>query len=133
MSKVDPLQALLGAEIKSEKDVYIKRLDTFFKIKSISGEEMQEITDAASTYQGTGLKRVKITDEIKLSALLIVKGCVNPNFANKELLEKYGAVSAEEVVLKALRAGEIAKLGEEIMKLSGFDEDDDEVINEIKN
>lgn len=129
---IDALDALLGAEIKDEKDVYIKRLNTNFTIKSISGEEIQHITDEASEFERKGAKRRRVTDDLKLSALLIVRACVSPTFSDARLLEKYGAVSADEVVLKSLRAGEIAKLSAEIMELSGFD-DEDEVIDDVKN
>lgn len=129
---MDALEALLGAEIKDEKEVYIRRLNTNFTIKSISGAELQEATDEASVTFGSGRNRRKETDDLKFSALLIAKACVKPNFADSRLLEKYGAVSVDEVVLKALRAGEVAKLAQEVMEISGF-EDDDDAIEDVKN
>lgn len=132
MGQKSALDALLGASINDEKDVFIKRLDTNFRIKSLSGEEVQQATDEASTWVGKGVYRRRNTDNDKLGALLIAKACVDPVFANAQLLEKYGAVSADEVVLKALRAGEIALLNGEIMEISGFSIDDDDV-DEIKN
>lgn len=128
----EALDALLGASLKDEKDVFIKRLNTNFKVQSISGDDLNELTDEASRYEGKGAKRKKETDEYKLGALIIAKACVDPKFNDKELLKKYGAVSADEVVMKALRAGEIAKLSQEITSISGFDFDEED-IDDVKN
>jgi len=132
MGQKSALDALLSANISDEKDVYIKRLNANFRIKSISGEELQEVTDEASNWVGKGANRRRVTNDDKLGALVIAKACVDPVFANAQLLEKYGAISADEVVLKALRAGEIAHLSQEIMAISGFSFGDDEV-EEVKN
>lgn len=129
----DALDALLAAEIKDEKDVYIKRLDAYFTVRSLTGEEIAQITDEASSWVGKGAKRRRETDETKFGALVIAKACINPNFADKRLLEKYGAVSVEEVVMKALRPGEIVKISNEVMELCGFDDDEDEAVEEVKN
>lgn len=129
---IDALDALLGADLNIEKDVYIKRLNTYFTIKALDGNTINRISDECTHYVGKGSKRKKELDEQKFGSLVIVKACVNPNFADKRLLEKYNATLAEEVVQKALLAGEIAKLAGEIMALSGFNDDDDE-IEEVKN
>lgn len=132
MSQKSALDALLGANISDEKDVYIKRLNTSFRVKSISGEELQQITDEASEWVGKGAQRKRVTNDDKLGALMIANACIDPVFANAQLLDKYGAISADEVVLKALRAGEIALLSKEIMEISGFDFDEGE-IEAVKN
>lgn len=129
---IDALDALLSAELNIEKDVYIKRLNTYFTIKALDGKTINRITEECTQFVGKGSKRRKELDEQKFGALVIVKACVNPNFADKRLLEKYNATLAEEVVQKALLAGEIAKLAGEIMELSGFENDDDG-IEEVKN
>lgn len=126
------LDALLSASVSDEKDVFIRRLDTNFRIKSLTGEDVQEATDEASRWVGKGGNRRRVTDERKLGALVIAKSCVDPVFANAQLLEKFGAVSADEVVVKSLRAGEIQLLNEEIMEISGFIFDAED-IETVKN
>lgn len=129
---VDALDALLGADLKIEKDVFIKRLNAHFTIKALDGNTINRITEQCTQHVGKGRNRKKELDEQKFGALVILKACVAPNFGDKRLLEKYGATLPEEVVTKALLAGEIARLAGEIMELSGFDDDEDG-IEEVKN
>lgn len=129
----DALDALLGADLVDEKKVYIKRLKTHFTIQSVTGADVEKAMDQASRYVGKGAKRVKERDDTKLGALLIAKACVDPVFTDAQLLKKYNAVSADEVVLNALRAGEVAMLAEEVKELSGFGSDNEDAEEDIKN
>jgi hypothetical protein len=127
---MDALQALLGADLKIEKEVPIKRLGVNFTIKAIDGDLITRIQDECTYYVGKGKNREKVLDEQKLGALVIAKGCVNPNFGDQRLLDKYKASDASDCVKKALLAGEIAKLSSAILELSGFDDDG---LEEVKN
>ena len=118
----DALSALLGAELKIEKAVHIKRLKTDLIVKSIDVKTFGKITEQATHYVGKGVKREAQVDEQKMNALLIVKACANLNFGDAKLLEKYEASDAADCVQKALLAGELAKLTQAIMEVSGFDD-----------
>jgi hypothetical protein len=133
MDKVqdDALQALLGAELTIEEEVFIKRLGVNFKVKAIDGKMLSKIQEQCTHYVGKGSKRTKQFDEEGFGALIVAKACVSPDFGNKALLEKYEASDAGDCVQKALLAGEIGKLNEAILGLSGFG--DEEEIEEVKN
>ncbi|MED1906114.1 phage tail assembly chaperone [Cytobacillus firmus] len=130
---MDALDALLGAEKNVEKDVYIKRLDVHFKIKALDGQTINKLRDAATHYVGKGAKRRAEFNDEEFKASIISAACVNLDFGNRKLLDKYGAKDANDCVYKALLAGEVMLLHEEVLRLSGFDEDDDEELEEVKN
>ena len=67
-----------------------------------------------------------------MNALLIAAASANLNFGDAKLLEKYEASDAADCVQKALLAGELAKLTQAIMEVSGFDNFDDQ-IDKAKN
>lgn len=123
--EVNALDALLAADLTIEKNVFIKRLGTHLTLKALDGKTFAKIRERA-TFGGS-------VDETLLGALLIEKACTNVNFADPRLLEKYGAVDGADVVQKALLAGEIVHLMEVINDISGFNYDDAEAIEEVKN
>ncbi len=128
----DVLKALLSAEDRPEKDVYMKRFGVNFRIRAIDGDTISKIQERCTHYQGKGRKKEKILDEEKFGALIIKEACINPDWNNKQLLEKYKVPEAAEVIRKRLLAGEIAKLADEILELSGFDAEDEEE-GKVKN
>lgn len=130
---MDALQALLGAKPATEitNQVKIKRLGTEFTIKALTGEDIDKIRDQATYPTKNGKKTELKVNEEEVARLLIVKAVVDPNFASKEALAHFGASDEGECVQKALLAGEIATLQNEILMLSGFD--DEEEIEEAKN
>lgn len=130
---MDALQALLGAKPATEitNQVKIKRLGTEFTIKALTGEDIDKIRDQATYPTKNGKKTELKVNEEEVARLLIVKAVVEPNFADASLLNHFGASDEGECVQKALLAGEIATLQNEILMLSGFD--DEEEIEEAKN
>lgn len=129
---MDALEALLGADLDVKKEVFIKRLDTHFTIQPLSTAKMTALREQATHFVGKGKNRKKELDTEKFNGLLIASGVANPDFNNADLKKKYGAHDGSEVVQKALLAGEAITLQDEILRLSGF-EDDDDAIDEIKN
>jgi hypothetical protein len=129
---MDALQALLSADLDVKKEVFIKRLDTHFTIQPLKRTQFDSLREQATHYVGKGKERHKEIDSQRFDALVIAKGCVSPDFSNAELKEKFGAVDAAEVVQKSLLAGETVTLQQEILKLSGF-VDDEEELDEAKN
>ncbi|MBX6361382.1 MAG: hypothetical protein IRZ03_15045 [Acidobacterium ailaaui] len=126
---MDALQALLGADTDIKEQVYIKRLDTSFTVKALDNEAFNEIQDEATIYAA----QQKVIDESKLNSLLVAKAVIDENgealFKNAQLLEKFGAKTAEECARKALLAGELLKIVKTIMDISGFNDDVEEVKN----
>ena len=124
---MDALSALLSADLTVEKAVPIKRLGVDFVVKAIDGKTLGRIQEQATHYVGKGAKRESQVDEQKMNGLLIAEACVNISFGDSQLLKKYGASDAGDCVQKALLAGELAKLSQAIMEVSGFDNFDDQI------
>lgn len=114
MAKKDALSAFLSADINVQKDVPIKRLGVDLTVKAIDGKTIGRLTE-----QSTHGKQL---DEQKFGSLIIATACVNLNFGEAKMLAKYEASDAGDCVQKALLAGEIAKLTQAIMEISGFDD-----------
>lgn len=131
---MDALQALLGAKPAAEitEKVAIKRLGTEFTIKALTGDDIDNIRAQATYPVRNGKKTEQKVNESLVSRLLVAKAVIEPNFADKSVLEHFGATDAGEAVQKALLAGEIATLQEAVLELSGFG-DLDEEIDEVKN
>ncbi|MEK4360805.1 hypothetical protein NYE48_27750 [Paenibacillus sp. FSL M7-1455] len=123
------LDALLGASLDVETKVYIPRLKTSFTIKALSNEDIRRCNERATVF---GQRGEKSTDNQMLNALFIAKSCIDPDFNNKALKEHYGAIDEADCVVKALLPGEVTKLLQAVMELSGFG-DEDEMVDEAKN
>lgn len=130
---IDPLQALLGANLEIEKDVYITRLGANFRIKALDTAAFDKAREQATHYTGRGNKREAIVDNQRYNAVLVTKLVIAPDFGNKALHDKYNVTNAVDCVLKALLPGEIAKLIADGLTLSGFGDDEEEAIEDVKN
>jgi hypothetical protein len=129
---MDALQALLGAELNIETSVTLKRLGVDLVFKAIDGKTLAKLQEQATHYSGKGAKRQAQLDEQKFGSSLIAASSKSLNFGDAKLLEKYEASDAGDCVQKALLAGEIAKITQAVMEISGFTDMDDQV-DEIKN
>ena len=100
-----------------------------FKIKRLSKAWNTEVI---LTLKGIGYNKVA---EIKnmsgddIPIHIILSGEKTGVFKNKELMEKYGAVTPAELVKKILTAGEIEEVSKQIEILSGYRKN---TIEEIK-
>jgi hypothetical protein len=121
MAKVknDVLAAFLSADLNVTKPVHIKRLGVDLEVKAIDGKTINRIQEQAT--------HGKTLDEQKFGSLIIAKACVNLDFGDAGMLEKYEASDSSDCVQKALLAGEIAKITQSIMEISGFDDFDKQV------
>ncbi|MBD2867741.1 hypothetical protein IDH41_04060 [Paenibacillus sp. IB182493] len=105
----------------------MKRLGVDFQIQALDGKTINRIQEQCTHYTGKGSKREKVLDEEQFGALVIQRACLIPDWSARELIEKYGTPT--EAILGLLLAGEIAKLSSEILEISGFDSDEDEIKN----
>ncbi|MEH7521685.1 hypothetical protein V7149_00160 [Bacillus sp. JJ1503] len=126
------LDAFLKADTNLENDVYIKRLDTHIRIKAVGDYRFYELKEQATHLTGKGKNRESVFNEEEFTNLLILESCVNIDFGNPKLMEKHGVKTAETCLRKALFTGEILRLQEAILKLNGFDADED-LLDEAKN
>jgi len=132
MAEMNALDALLGANIEVEDTVYIKRLKTNFRVKALTGDRINKLREQCTYSEGKGSGRKMVVNEEELGSLMISESCVEPDFKNPKLLEKYGARDAGDCVQKALLAGEVATLSHAVLDVSGFDRGEDDV-EEVKN
>ncbi|WP_127529239.1 phage tail assembly chaperone [Paenibacillus kobensis] len=121
------LQALLSVDSKPQRDIPIRRLGVDFRIQALDGKTIHRIQEQCTHYTGKGGKREKVLDEEQFGALVIQRACLVPDWTAKELIDKYG--TATEAILELLLAGEIAKLSSEILEISGFGDDEEDVKN----
>lgn len=128
----DALKALLGATKDIKSEVFIARLGAHFTIRALDSAELESVRDQATFYTGSGARREKKIDQQIFNCAVIAKACVDPAFNNAELMAKYEASDAADCVYKALLPGEITRLLDEILTLSGFG-DEDEAIEDAKN
>ena len=128
----EALNAFLAYDKEPEKEVYIKRFGVNFKVKPITNDEYYDLRERASYSVGKGANQTTEMNDRELDALLVAKGLVEPNFSDAKVLAKFDAMDASDVVAKSLYVGEIKLLQEAILRLSGFD-DGEEEIEEAKN
>lgn len=125
---------LIGNELDNiEKEVVLNgRLKNFkFKIKAITQSQFSEMQKQCVVLDTKG-KKVRF-DSTRFSIMTIVKGCTYPNFRQDEFVKACGVTLPEQCVTKKLLPGEISELAKQIMQLSGFDEDINEQVEEVKN
>lgn len=118
------LEALLGASKNITGEVYIPRLKAKFTIKPLSTEELLQAEQEA-TVSG------KVNDELQ-NAAIVARGCIDPKFSDKTLRDHYDATDSADCVKKSLLSGEVVKLMQNILKLSGYN-NEEETIEEAKN
>ncbi len=123
------LYAFLHPETPGQKEVVLSRfkkedgsVDAFI-IKPLTAEENDALIKRCTiTTKDRGGERRRI-DSTKYMKAIIVAATVHPDFRDERLCDAYGVVDPILVVGKMLLAGEQTKLADEILALSGLDED----------
>ncbi|GAC41906.1 phage tail assembly chaperone [Paenibacillus popilliae] len=128
---------LLQNEIQTEVtvEVNIKPFPVPFVLRSITEAENKEIRKScqkAKWNKRTHQKEVE-TDSDLYSNRLLIACCVDPNFKNAELQEKFSVVSAEDLIDKLLNPGQYTELLQKVQDLNGFDLDMNDLVEEAKN
>lgn len=110
------------------------RLKDFkFKVRAITGKEYSDYQARCIENPNSPKKRKFNTQ--KFNELIVVNHTVDPNFKDAEWLKTAGILSmdAAQLLYKTLLAGEINELADTILKISGFNNDTEELIEEAKN
>lgn len=103
------------------KEVTIKRIPIPFVIKALSKETFSEISRQAGK------------DGQKMMEGLIIEGTIEPNFRSASFLEQLGVTNPKDALNKIFLPGEFFELAEEVGKLSEFDFDINEKVEQAKN
>lgn len=133
------LQEILNLNIVDDIHTYVEISDRLkdkdgknlkFKIKPILFEELNRIKKKATVLDKDGKP---IIDEAILNMLCIIQATIEPNFKDVNSIEKLGVFTPEQYINKVLLAGEIDRLINEILKISGFLINIEEMVADIKN
>lgn len=104
--------------------------DLSFKIKAMSKSEFNELKKRATSIDKNGRA---VVNEAVFSELCIIENTITPNFKDNESIKSLGCVNAAQYMNKVLLAGEAERLAGEILKLSGFGKNINELVKEAKN
>ena len=113
-----------------EEEIFVSKRVGKFKVKAMTADEHNEYLKRS---KGKMKKDGTTFDSGKFNLLIVAGQTITPDFSNSELLKKAGCSTATEFIKKKLLAGEIAEAAEQIIKISGFDSDINEDIEEAKN
>jgi len=139
MNLLDKLLAADAGKVveKPKKKLEIKRLskalNTKFEIElvALDPKRYADIQRQVVDFGKKGnLKDFNIYD---MQVLTIIDGVVEPSLKDQKLLKHFDVITPKELVSKLFLSGEIADIYNEINELSGYDKDDEEVNEEIKN
>lgn len=120
------------AVIEETEEVKFPHFAQPFKIRSLSGEEFENIQRESTTVtrnKKTGQKNTEM-DNFRMFDLVVANGVVWPDLASAELQAHYKTTSSADTARKMLKAGQFQDLAEGILRLSGFDVDG--LIEEVK-
>jgi Phage XkdN-like protein. len=101
-----------------------------FKIRAMTSKEFDDIRKRSMRLKKG---RQFELDVERFNSAIVINQTVVPDFRNAASIEKLGCATPEEYLNKVLLAGEITELVNQIQRLSGFDRDMNELIDEAKN
>ena len=126
---------LTNVQQDETKEVHFKRFKSPFVIRSIDESVNDELKKRATrkTKNRQGITISEFNQDQYINSL-VIECIVTPDLHNAELQEAYGTIGdAIKTLKKMLRAGEYATLGDEIKSINGFDEDVNDLVEEVKN
>jgi hypothetical protein len=105
-----------------------------FKIRVMTDKEFESYRKQAMTITAGRKKGRQVEmDMSRFNGLMVINHTVDPNFKDASSIQAMGCTAPEEYLAKVLLPGEIVQLAAEIQRLSGFDRDMDELVDEAKN
>jgi hypothetical protein len=98
-------------------------------LKGLTSFEVEKIRENCTEKRERKGRIIETLDNARFNTSLIVAATEAPNWRAPELLAKYQAHCAEDVLGKIFMAGELSALGDVVLSLSGFNLDLDDVKN----
>ncbi|WP_239616149.1 phage tail assembly chaperone [Cohnella mopanensis] len=123
------LQRLLDADSLPERTVRLERMDIPVKLRGLTGKQVFSIRERCTERKERRGQTTERLDEELFNVSLIAASTVSPNWGNPQLLAKFSASGAEEVIKRILLAGELSALGDVVLDLSGFNTELEDVKN----
>lgn len=140
--EMSALQVLLSAKpVRQRRHLKIRKRnglpqDLHIVVQSLTDRQFKAIGEEAETPVGSREQRrravanAKETDNNLFLRLIVATAIVDPNFNSPEVLAAHEAISSEMVVSRVFLPGEIAKIAEEVMDLSGWSDDAVELVED---
>ena len=117
---------------KEVKAVHLSNLlgeDNYITIKALSGNQYMELLATARNKKND----LDLSKMFKAQSLIVVEGVTEPSLKDAELQKHFGAASPVDLAQILFPGGELTSVFNEIAKLSGFVDDDEELEEEVKN
>ena len=100
-------------------------------IKALDGDKYNSFQQLCIENPNSAKKRRFNTK--KFHELICVECLVDPNLKDPEFIKAGGVPDSTRLLYRCFLAGEIAAIAEHVLKLSGFDRDVEEEMDEVKN
>lgn len=131
MSALDVL--LKAKAVRQTEEIVIRQReglpgDLTLTVGSLTDRDFKEISDQSEVAVSRKNRRAggnapqKETDGNLFLRLVVANGVVDPDFSNAQLLASQECFTPDQLVQKLLLPGEIARIAEIIMDLSGFND-----------
>ena len=127
---------LMGAELGEVRTkVTIAPFPFPFEIRSITEAENKTIRKTCQKVEFDKKTRRKTTEtDVDLyNSRLVAACCVEPNFKDAALQERYGVRGAEDLINKILNPGQYTDLLLAVQEINGFTDDVNDLRDEAKN
>lgn len=110
-----------------------EKLKTKFELRleAVAPQRYAEIQRQTIDFNKKG--GVKDVNMFNPKIMTLLEGIKEPNIKDKRLLDHFGVVTPKELIMKLFLAGEIDDIRNEIDILSGYEKDNEEADEEIKN
>lgn len=103
-----------------------------FKIKAMTSGVFEEYRKKSMSINPKSKQKVEL-DMKKFNSQIVINQTIEPNFKDAESIRALGCTTPDEYLSRVLLPGEIVELSDQIQKLSGFNKDMEELIEEAKN
>lgn len=105
-----------------------------FRIRSMTSAEFEEYRRRATTVAVGRQKARRVELDLhRFNCAMVINHTLDPNLRDAESIRAVGCTTPEEYLSRVLLPGEIVALAEEIQRLSGFDRNMDDLVDEAKN
>ena len=120
---------------QTQVEVAISPLPFPFVVKSITEAENKAIRKSCQKISFDKKTRQKQTetDTDLYNTRLVAACCVEPNFRDAALQEKYGVRGAEDLIDRILKPGQYTDLLIAVQEINGFTDDVNDLRDEAKN
>ena len=116
-------------DIKANRLSQLMGQDVTVEIKALAGDIYMDLLATATNKKGN----VDVSKTYRAQALIVVEAMQSPSLKDKELQVQFGAAAPIDLAKTLFPGGELTKIFQEVADLSGFGDDEDEDLEEIKN